>query len=203
MKEIEIHIDFSCPFSYIAGERMIQFLEAHKAPLTNIRFRSFQLQPNDDNQHPSYINNRFLTSGLKNIDEYRDFFNNGVGKAAKAIGLNYDVDSIISVNSIHAHMGLQYAMLFDKQAEYFRKVMSAHFEKGKNFYDFALIDDILSELGLDTRDFHNHEEKMKNLVANDISIAVQRGVQSVPTFYQNKIVLQGTGSIEKFESFMF
>ncbi len=111
MKNIDIHIDFACPFSYIGGERMIQFLEKHQAPSTNIRFRSFQLQPDDDNTKTSYIQNRFRASGMGSLDEYRNYFNNGIGRAAGEIGLKYDVDTVISVNSIHAHMGLQYATL--------------------------------------------------------------------------------------------
>lgn len=202
MKSIDIHIDFACPFSYIGGERLIQFLEQHNAPFTSVRFRSFQLQPNDDNQHTSYITNRFKASGMKTIEKYRDFFQNGIGKAAAAIGLYYDVDSVFSVNSIHAHMGLQFATLHGKQAEYFRKVMSGHFEQGKNYYEFDFLDQILSQLNLDAQDFHRREEEMTRLVADDIALAAQRGVRSVPTFYRDRILLEGTGSIEQFESFM-
>ncbi|WP_101774064.1 DsbA family oxidoreductase [Peptostreptococcus faecalis] len=202
MKNIEIHIDFACPFSYIGGERMIQYLEENKAPLTNIRFRSFQLNPDDDNTKPSYINNRFKASNFNTIDEYRDFFNNGIGRAAKSIGLNYDVDAVISRNSRHAHMGLQYATLFGKQAEYFREVMSGHFEQGKDFYDFEYIDGVLKKLGLDVSDFHSRESEMENLVDEDIRLAYKRSVPSVPTFYQDHIVLAGTGSYEEFDSFM-
>ncbi|NLB91738.1 MAG: hypothetical protein GX786_11045 [Clostridiales bacterium] len=203
MKNIEVHIDFSCPFSYIGGERMIQFLENTKTPLTTVRFRSFQLQPNDDNSHTSYITNRFKASGMKNINEYRDFFNNGIGRAASTIGLKYDVDTIISVNSIHAHMGLQYATLQGKQAEYFRKVMSGHFEQGEDFYDFAFIERVLNDLSLNVNAFRRQKEEMKQNVGSDIALAAKRGVNSVPTFYQDdKIVLQGTGSFEEFEEFM-
>lgn len=202
MKNIDIHVDFACPFSYIGGERMIQFLEKNQAPVTNLRFRSFQLNPHDDNTKTSYIQNRFKASGMNSIDEYRDYFNKGLGRAAAAIGLHYDVDRVISVNSIHAHMGLQYATLYGKQAQYFRKVMAGHFEQGKNFYDFAFIDGVLRELELDVQDFHQREEEMNSLVKEDMLLAAKRGVQSVPTFYRDQILLQGTGSMEEFERMM-
>lgn len=202
MKHIEIHIDFACPFSYIGGERMIQFLEQHDAPLTKVRFRSFQLNPGDDNTKTSYIQNRFKASGMNSINEYREFFNNGIGRAAALIGLKYDVDRVISVNSIHAHMGLQYATLHDKQAEYFREVMSGHFEQGKDFYDYAFIDGVLNRLDLDAEDFHKREEEMHKLVVHDMELAAKRRVESVPTFYRDHILLQGTGSMQEFEKIM-
>ncbi len=204
MRNIEIHIDFACPFSYMGGERMIQFLEKNNAPMDKVRFRSFQLQPNDDNQSPNYLMNRFKASGMATVEEYRNFFNNGIGRAAAALGLHYDVDSIISRNSRHAHMGYQYAALHGKHTEYFRRVMSGHFEQGKDFYDFAYIDGVLKELGLDEKDFHAREEEMERLVDEDIALAAQRGVHSVPTFYQEPegILLQGTGSFEEFGEFM-
>lgn len=203
MKNIEIHIDFACPFSYMGGERMLQFLEKNEADFSHVRFRSFQLQPDDNNQSPNYLMNRFKASGMGSVQEYQEFFNNGVGKAAAAIGLQYNVDTIVSVNSIHAHMGLQYATLYGKQGEYFREVMSAHFEQGKDYYDFAVLDDILMRLRLDVEDFHSRQSEMKQLVAKDIALADERGIHSVPVFYQDGIVLRGTGSMEEFEKMMF
>ncbi|MGX6978595.1 hypothetical protein ACWN8V_04965 [Vagococcus elongatus] len=42
MKQIDVHIDFSCPFSCLGGEKFIQFLEKDALPLTSVKFRSFQ-----------------------------------------------------------------------------------------------------------------------------------------------------------------
>ncbi|WP_100065330.1 DsbA family oxidoreductase [Miniphocaeibacter massiliensis] len=202
MKNIEIHVDVACPFSYAGGEKMIQFLEKNNAPLTNIRFRSFQLQPDDDNTKTNYLMNRFKTSGMNSVEEYKEFFARLIGDQIKSIGLDYNIETVISKNTIHAHMGLQYATMFGKQAEYFRKVTRGHFAEGKDYYDFNYLDAVLTELGLDVKDFHSREEEMKNLVAEDMKLAAERGVRSVPTFYQNGIVLAGTGSVEEFEKFM-
>lgn len=201
MKNIEIHIDFSCPFSYIGGERMIQFLDKNHGELRSIRFRSFQLNPQKDTIHTQFLSNMSEKFGLNTIEETKERYS-GIIRAAASLGLRYDLDTIVDTNSIHAHMGLQYATLFGKQAEYFRKIMSGHFEQGKDFYAFSFIDEALSQLELDTKDFHNREDEMRRLVEEDIALAEQRGVRSVPTFYQNKIVLQGTGSTEEFEAFM-
>lgn len=201
LNNIEVHIDFSCPFSYIGGERMIQFLEKNKAELTKVRFRSFQLNPKKDTTNTQFLQNMTKKFGLSDVDETKVRYA-GILRAAEAIGLHYDLDTIIDTNSIHAHMGLQYATLFGKQAEYFRKVMSGHFEHGKDFYDFAFLDSVLAELGLDAQDFHSREDEMKGLVADDIKLAMKRNVQSVPTFYLDRIVLQGTGSMEEFKRFM-
>lgn len=203
MKNIEIHVDVACPFSYAGGERMIQFLEKNSADLTKVRFRSFQLQPDDDNTKQNYLENRFKVSGMNSINDYRKSYAHMIGDTIESLGISYDLDTVISVNSIHAHMGLQYATINDKQAEYFRIVTRGHFAEGKNYYDFEYIDSVLKDLGLDPIDFHNREDEMRNLVAKDMELASERGVRSVPTFIQDgKIVLVGTGSFEEFEKFM-
>lgn len=82
------------------------------------------------------------------------------------------------------------------------KVMSGHFEQGKNFYDFSFINGVLEDLALDVKDFHNREEEMRQLVNQDRALAARRGIHSVPTFYRDGILLQGTGSMEEFERIM-
>lgn len=181
---------------------MLQYLERNNEPLSKVRFRSFQLQPNDDNSKPNYLMNRFRASGLGTVDEFREYFYNAVGRDAESLGLHYDIDSVVSKNSIRAHMGLQYATLFGKQGDYFRRAMSAHFEKGEDYYDFAVIDRILHELELDIEDFHERENETRSLVADDMNLAMERGVRSVPAFFQDGIVLQNTGSFQLFDVFM-
>lgn len=201
MKNIEVHIDFSCPFSYIGGEKVIQFIEQNNAPLTTVRFRSFQLSPEKDTINTNFLENMTQKFGLGSVEATKERYA-GILRAAAAIGLQYNLETIVDTNSIHAHMGLQYATLQNKQAEYFRKVMSGHFEQGKDYYQFDFIDDVLTQLNLDVRDFHNRQDEMVQLMKDDIHLTVQRNVQSVPTFYQNGIVLEGTGSPEEFAAFM-
>ena len=202
MKNIEVHVDVSCPFSYAGGEKILQFLEKNNARLDKVRFRSFQLEPDDDNTNTNYMKIRFEASGIKDLEEYKNFFDNVIGNQIKSLGLGFNLDTVIRKNTIHAHMGLQYATIFGKQAEYFRKVTKGHFAEGRDYYDFDFIDDILKELDLDIVDFHNREEEMKNLVKEDIALATTRGIKSVPTFYRDEILLSGTGSFEKFKEFM-
>ncbi|NLB90573.1 MAG: hypothetical protein GX786_05075 [Clostridiales bacterium] len=201
MNNIEVHIDFSCPFSYIGGERMIQFLESKQAELTKVRFRSFQLNPQKDTTHTDFLQNMSKKFGLGTVKETKARYS-GIVQAAASLGLHYDLDTIVDTNSIHAHMGLQYATIHNKQAQYFRKVMAGHFEQGKDFYQLAFIYQVLTDLGLNAKDFEVKQEEMRQLVKEDISLAAKRRVQSVPTFYQEGIVLQGTGSFEEFETFM-
>ncbi|MGX6962933.1 DsbA family oxidoreductase [Vagococcus xieshaowenii] len=201
MSDLEIHIDFACPFSYLGGEKYLQFLEKNNQPLDKFRFRSFQLQPNDNNQNPSYLDNRMKGSNFNSKEEYISFFNNGIGKAANELGLHYDVEHIVSKNSINAHLGLQFAIEQGKQAEYFREVMAGHWEQGKDYFDITYIEGVLRSLNLDVESFHQHLEQYKQGVADDIMLANQRGIHSVPTFYKDRVLLNGTGSDDIFETF--
>lgn len=202
MTTIDIHIDFACPFSYMGGERFIQFLEEKQLPKETVRFRSFQLQPDDDNQHPNYMMNRFKASGMATIENYKNFFNNGIGTAAAEIGLHYDVEKVISKNSLNAHIGLQYAAEEGKHIEYFRKVMSGHWETGKDYSDMAFIENVLTEIGLDLQIFKEKIAEYQKKVAEDIALAQNRNIYSVPTFYKDRILLQGTGSTDEFNKML-
>ncbi|MGX7030052.1 DsbA family oxidoreductase [Vagococcus zengguangii] len=201
MSNLEIHIDFACPFSYLGGEKYLQFLEKNNQPLDNFRFRSFQLQPNDANTHPNYVENRLKSSNFNSKEEYIAFFNDGIGRAANELGLHYDVEHIISTNSINAHIGFQFAIEQGKQAEYFRAVMAGHWEHGKDYFDINYIESVLTDLGLDLELFHQNFEQYKQAVLADIHLAGKRGIHSVPTFYKDRVLLNGTGSDEIFKTF--
>lgn len=146
--------------------------------------------------------NRFESSDIETLEEYKEFFDNLIGKAGRELGLDYKIEDIISGNSIHAHMGLQYAIINNKQDEYFRKVMSGHWETGKDYYSFSFIDLVLSELNLDVEDFHNREDEMKKLVEKDINLAGERKIDTVPTFYRDGDIVIGTGSFNKFRDIL-
>ncbi|WP_430612504.1 DsbA family oxidoreductase [Enterococcus sp. DIV0876] len=201
MKQIDVHIDFACPFSYIGGEKVIQFLEKENLPLSSVIFRSYQLQPNDDNQQPNYLMNRFKASGMPSVEEYIQFFNHGIGMSAREIGLNYDVEKVISKNSRLAHIGLQYAQEQGKHTEYFRKVMSAHWEEGKDYSDPTVIEGILEELGLNLDTFNQNRDKYDALVTQDIDLADKRHIRGVPAFYKDSILpLKSNSTFEEFKT---
>ncbi|SHH45085.1 Predicted dithiol-disulfide isomerase, DsbA family [Anaerosphaera aminiphila DSM 21120] len=199
MNKLDLHIDFSCPFSYIGSEKLLQFIEKENLPEDIVRFRSFLLNPTKDNVNKVFLENMTKKFGTSNIAETKERYR-GIIEAAKRVGLNYDLDTIIDVNSKNAHKGLQFAIEEGKQNDYVRKVFSLHFEKGGDFNDLDTLVEVIKSIGLDGEKFLSNLDRLNELVDKDLQLAADRGVNSVPTFYANgRILLQGTGSFEEFK----
>lgn len=198
MKQIDVHIDFSCPFSYLGGEKFLQTIEQENLPLSIARFRSFQQNPTKNNTETNFLNNmshRFGTDIPGTIARY-----NRIVKSGKDLGLDFDVTKVIDVNSLNAHIGLQLATRYAKQGEYFRKIMAGHWENGKDFSDMKFIEKVLQELNLDIEEFKNKIEELKQNVNSDIQLARQRRIQGVPAFYTDRLLpLKSNSSFEEFK----
>lgn len=202
MKEVEIHIDFTCPFSNMGGERFIQYLESKNLPLSTVRFRSFQLSPNKDNENINFILN-MSNKFNKSVEETIKMYENITQKASE-LGLKFDVEKIVDVNSKNAHIGLQYATMFGRQAEYFRRIMSARFERGEDYSKISFIENVIKDLGLDVKDFSSKLEELNEKVSEDIKLAQERNIRGVPTFVQDgKILpLESSSTFEEFDNIL-
>lgn len=198
MKQIDVHIDFSCPFSYLGGEKLLQTLENEALPLSTVRFRSFQLNPTKDNTQTDFLKNmsqRFGTDIPGTVTRY-----DRIIQAGKELGLLFDVTTIIDVNSINAHIGLQFATSYQKQGEYFRKIMAGHWEDGKDFSSIEFINDSLSELDLNIDEFRNNFKEFEKQVHEDIRLGTNRKIQGVPAFYRDKLLpLQSNSTFNDFQ----
>lgn len=198
MKQIEVHIDFSCPFSYLGGEKLLQTIEQESLPISTVRFRSFQLNPTKNNIETYFLNNmskRFGTDITGTIARYDQ-----IVKSGKELGLNFDVTKVVDVNSLNAHIGLQFATKYNQQGEYFRKIMAGHWENGKDFSDIRFIEEVLQALELDIGDIQNTIEELKQDVNSDIQLASQRRIKGVPAFYTDRLLpLQSNSSFKEFK----
>lgn len=201
MNTLDFYFDFSDPFSYIAGKRLIDFMEANQVTQELVNFRSFQLKPNDNNKNTNYLSTLMKQANYTDNEEYIEYFNVTIGKEATESGISIDIPSVIATNSIHAHAGLHFAKRFGLHIPYFLKVMDAHFHQGIDYYDLTFIKSVLSDLGLDADFF---VESLKDLIREvnlDRFEGLKIGLQVVPSlFIKDNLATMGMGGNKAFKS---
>lgn len=199
MNTLEFYFDFADPFSYIAGKRFIDYIDANGISLDSINFRSFQLKPNDINKNLNFLESQMLLSQYNSREEFIEYFNETIGKEAIASGLTISVESIINSNSVHAHAALQYAKKFGKHLDLFLRVMHDHYANGVNYYDLEYIKSVLVDLGLETDLFEENLKDLKRQVSLDRFEGLKIGLQVVPSFFiKDNLAFMGMGSKKAF-----
>lgn len=201
MKNIDIHIDFSCPFSYLGGENFIQYLEKNDLlGKVEPNFISFRLSPDKDNINTNFLKNMTVKFHKSSIDETRLAYKSIIGMGSQ-LGLKYDVENLIDTNSLMAHRGLQFVKeQGGNQLAYFRMAMKAHWELAQDFSSLEVIGSILKELGYDVEAFTQRFEALDNAIQTDVKLARERRVNSVPTFVSGGRSVSGVGTPQDFKN---
>ena len=124
-----------------------------------------------------------------------------VTKSAKEVGLHYDFDKAVMVNSLSAHKLIQYANTKGLANEAEEALFRAFFTEGKNIADLPTLTKIGKEIGLNETELQTAftDEKYANLVREDILEAGKVGVQGVPFFVMDrKVAVSGAQAAEEF-----
>lgn len=199
--KIEIWSDVMCPFCYI-GKRNFETALAQFPEKEHIEviWKSFQL----DNSIPevateSYHDYLVRSKGMAPAQVKATLAN--VTKSAKQVGLTYDFDKSIMVNSFNAHRLIQLAKTkgFGNEAE--EILFKSFFTDGKNIADITTLTQLGKEIGLDEADIKTAftDEKYANLVIQDIQEARQVGVRGVPFFVMDrKVAVSGAQPASEF-----
>ena len=200
MNTLEFYFDFADPFSYIAGKRFIDYIDANGISVDSINFRSFQLKPNDTNKNLNFLESQVLVSQYNSIEEFVEYFNETIGKEALSSGLTINVESIINSNSVHAHAGMHFTKKFGKHLDFFLRVMHDHYANGSNYYDLDYIKSVLVDLGLETSVFEENLKELKRQVSLDRFEGLKIGLQVVPSFFiKDNLAFMGMGSKRAFD----
>lgn len=182
--KIEIWSDVMCPFCYIGKRNFETALEQfeHKNEL-EVVWKSYQL----DSRIPEAPKDSYQDYLVKNKgmsqEQVKGMLDN-VTLSAKQVGLEYNFDKAVMVNSLNAHKFIQFAKTkgLGDQAE--EKLFLAFFTEGKNIADIDTLVQIGKELELGEADVKAalNDEKYASLFNQDIQEARQLGVQGVPFF---------------------
>lgn len=183
-----------CPFCYI-GKRnfekaLEQFTDKDKLKVV---WKSFQLDPSlPEVQNENYSDYLVKAKGMPKVQV--DGMLANVTQSAKSVGLDYNFDNAVMVNSQKAHRVIQLAKtkgLGDKAEERF---FSAFFTEGENIADDATLIRIGKDIGMDEETVNSatSDDKYLEMVNQDIEEARTIGVTGVPFFvFDRKYAVSG------------
>ena len=198
---VEIWSDFVCPFCYI-GKRKFENALAQFEFKDNVEivWKSYQLNPDirtqaDKNAIQSLSESKGIS--LQEATKMSQY----VTEMAKSVGLNYNFEKTVTVNTSNAHRFSHLAQSIGKQNEAEELLFDAYFIQGKNIDDLAVLQELGQKIGLTNERVAAvyQSEEFLDGVERDIYESRQIGVQGVPFFvFNNKYGVSGAQDAEVF-----
>ncbi|MEE2522565.1 DsbA family oxidoreductase [Pseudarthrobacter sp. J75] len=199
--KVEIWSDVACPWCFIGKRRFEAALAEfpHRADV-EVQWRSYQLDPglpeHYDGGELEYLSSR---KGLP-ADQVRGMFEHVAGQA-RGEGLHFAFDDVVVANSFTAHRLIHLAAAHGKQGEAKERLLSDHFEHGKDIGNRDYLTGVALELGIDAAEVNElfSSDKYTAEVRADISEARALGISGVPFFViDRKYGLSGAQPAETF-----
>ena len=192
--KVEIWSDVVCPFCYIGKRKFEAALSEFKESSNiEITWKSFQLSP-DTRTAPEKNIHQYLAEHKGISLEHAKSLNNQVTNLAKQVGLVFNFDRAIPVNTSNAHRFLHLAKQHGFQEAAEEKVFKAYFTDGKNTDDHETLMRIGSEIGLNPDEVKQvlESDQYAGEVRQDVAEAHQLGVRGVPFFlFDRKYAVSG------------
>lgn len=200
--KIEVWSDFVCPFCYIGKRRLEEALATlpENYPV-EIEFRSFELDPNVPKDETKPVHEALAEKYNVSVEEAKRM-NENVGKHAESVGLTYNFDKMLSVNTFDAHRLAHFAKSKGVDLELTEKLFYAYFTEGKKLSDINVLADIAESVGLNREEVVDvllNDQAFVNEVRYDQMLAQQIGIRGVPFFVLNqKYAISGAQPLETF-----
>lgn len=199
--KIEIWSDVACPWCYIGKRRFEAALASFEhRDSVEVKWRSYQLDPglpeHYDGSELDYLSTR---KGLPREQVSRMFEH--VAAQAKGEGLNYRFDAVVVANSFNAHRLIHLAAAHGKQDAAKERLLSDHFEHGKDIGSRKYLTAVALELGIapDAVEELFTTDKYADDVRADFEEAQALGISGVPFFViDRKFGLSGAQPVEAF-----
>lgn len=199
--KIEIWSDVLCPFCYIGKRNLESALEQFTDKNhIEVIWKSYQLDPSlPEVQTESYQDYLVKHKGMP-AEQVAGMLDN-VTQSAKQVGLEYNFDKAIMVNSLHAHKLIQFAKTkgLGDQAE--ERLFLTFFTEGKNIANLDTLAQLGKDIGLDETEVKTAftDNQYANLIKQDVQEAQQVGVRGVPFFIlDRKYAISGAQPSETF-----
>ena len=199
--KIEIWSDVACPWCYIGKRRFEAALaEFPHRDSVEVQWRSYQLDPSlpehYDGTELDYLSTR---KGLA-PQQVTQMFEH-VAEQAKGEGLQYRFDNIVVANSFTAHRLIHLAAAHGQQDAAKERLLSDHFEHGKDIGSQEYLTGLGTDLGLDAAAVAElfSTDKYADDVRSDFEEARALGISGVPFFViDRKFGLSGAQPSETF-----
>ncbi|WP_354641788.1 DsbA family oxidoreductase [Kitasatospora camelliae] len=198
--KVEIYSDIACPWCYIGKRRFEQALDRFAGKDgVEVVYRPFQLVPDASETprpHREWLAERYGPQSVA--------MDARVAELGRAVGIDYDFDAAIEVNTLRAHRLLHLAETeygSAVQADLKERLLKAHFTDGVDIGDRAALTGLAVEAGLD-------RARVEAYLAGDEGAAEVRaqlsagramGISAVPTFvFEGQWAVQGGQEADTF-----
>jgi len=186
--KVEMWMDFVCPYCYLGKAKFEKALEnISDKENVEIIYKSFELNPNASKMYQGTMTELVSREYGISIEEVQEN-NERLTLEAKELGLVYNLDRAMPVNTLYAHRLLQYAKEIGKATELASVIFKAYFTDNKNISDIDTLAQISKEAGLEeevVREILN-SDKYTDIVQQDEKESQDIGVDIVPFFLIDK-----------------
>ena len=182
--KIEIWSDVLCPFCYIGKRNFETAMEQFEFKnQVEVIWKSFQLDSEiPDVATESYQDYLVKRKGMS-AEQVKGMLEN-VTQSAKQVGLEYNFDQAVMVNSLNAHKLIQFAKTKKLGDEMEERLFLAFFTEGKNIADLSVLTQLGKDIGLDETELQTAftDDNYAYMLKQDIAEAQHVGVRGVPFF---------------------
>jgi len=183
--KIDIWSDIACPWCYIGKRKFERAVEQFSADgrEVEVEYHSFELSPDTpvdfEGSTIEYLAER-KGMPVEQVEQMLD----RVTQIAGAVGLDYDFDKVVHVNTVRAHQVLHLAKARGLQSEVKERLLKAYFEEGRNLSRPEELADLAADAGLDRAEVLAALESQEYLadVRADMNQARAYGISGVPFF---------------------
>lgn len=196
---IDVWSDIACPWCWLGKHHLQEALKRAGVADAEVAFRSFELQPGAERKaRPvrEYLMERYGSPAQIDAAHAR------LVDAGKQVGIHYDFDRALMVNTFDAHRLHHLAMAQGKGEAVMERLMRARQGEGADISDHATLRALAVEAGLDAADVDRvlSSDEYADAVRADEAMARQIGVGGVPFFvFEGKYAVSGAHPVETFE----
>lgn len=199
--KIEIWSDIACPWCFIGKRRFEAALaEFPHRDSVDVKWRSYQLDPSlPEHYDGTVLEYLSIRKGLA-PQQVSQMFDH-VAEQAKGEGLNYRFDNVVVANSFTAHRLIHLAAAHGKQDAAKERLLSDHFEHGKDIGNSEYLTGLGLSLGINADEMAElfTTDKYTDDVRFDFDEARALGISGVPFFViDRKFGLSGAQPAETF-----
>ena len=184
---IDVWSDVACPWCYI-GKRNLEaavagFTSAHPESEVDVRYRSFELQPDAPESYDGTIAEYLATTREMPEDQVKAMLERP-REAAQQVGIEMDFDALKPARTNRAHQLLHLARERGRQAELNEVLLKANFEEGRSLGDTGALLDLAEAAGLDRQETLEALDsgRYSEAVEADKAKALEYGIGGVPFF---------------------
>ncbi|MCZ8530450.1 DsbA family oxidoreductase [Alteromonas sp. PRIM-21] len=175
--------DVVCPWCIVGYQRLQEAIKTLDNIEVDIKFHPFELNPNmpaEGQNLREHIMEKYGISEQQSVENRARLV-----QAGEELGFafNFTDDSRMQ-NTFKAHQLIHFAAQNDLEEEMKLSLFNAYFTDGKDVNDLGVLVELAEAVGLNKSDAAQvlKSEKYAQVVREEETLWMQRGIQSVPTF---------------------